>query len=80
MACKDCLKKKIKNIGTGFINYVSGKETEESKHRFAICEKCSDKLEIISFGNKKNYICEHCNCFLRAKVTVVDEKCPIGKW
>tara|TARA_R100000005_G_C4937161_1_gene163415 strand:+ start:685 stop:891 length:207 start_codon:yes stop_codon:yes gene_type:complete len=41
-------------------------------------------------GGRWNYTCEQympttgqcrqCGCFVRAKVKVADEKCPLGKW
>ena len=46
---------------------------QEAKRRLDICNKCE-------FLNKEFGRCEHCGCFVTAKVKLDFESCPISKW
>ena len=46
-------------------------ETEQSKSRLATCEACP---QFTGSG------CRICGCFVRLKVKIPEEKCPLGKW
>ena len=41
--------------------------------RYDICKAC-DKL------NRLTKTCSECGCFMRAKVTLPNAFCPLGKW
>lgn len=43
---------------------------EERAARAEICEKCE-------FGG---ILCKKCKCFLKVKICIASESCPIGKW
>ncbi len=71
----DKFSKKAKNILEGFTNEVTGKNQELSDQRMEICQSC------VKFH--KNFCLRGrggCGCFLPAKTTVEDEKCPVDKW
>ena len=38
------------------------------------------KLPIVKFRPSAHPYCSECKCNLKGKVTLEDEKCPIGKW
>jgi hypothetical protein len=46
-------------------------ETEESKARLEVCKGCDQ------WTGKS---CKMCGCFVKLKVRIPEEKCPIGKW
>ena len=46
-------------------------ETEESQQRLSICQGCSEWT-----GRP----CKICGCFVKLKVKIPEEKCPLSKW
>ncbi len=42
--------------------------------RFIICYKCDDHYD------KDKDRCKVCRCFIKMKVPLLHEECPIGKW
>lgn len=46
-------------------------ETEESQKRLSVCQGCSE------WTGKS---CKICGCFVKLKVKIPEEKCPLGKW
>jgi hypothetical protein len=48
-------------------------DSDVSNKRIAICAKCP---QFIKDQNR----CSLCGCFLKAKVKMISESCPIGKW
>lgn len=71
----DNMWKKLQHIVIGWYYYLTGKDYELSNKRLDICNSCENKLQL----SKKYAICDNCGCFLKAKVLVKDEKCPISK-
>jgi hypothetical protein len=55
-----------------FESYSDSKDLSP-KERISICRKCP--LYDSMFGR-----CRECGCFVRAKVELSAEECPIGKW
>lgn len=51
-------------------------KSDQSEQRLAICNECPKAVKII--GNTKQ--CAVCKCFLKSKVKIASEKCPLGKW
>jgi hypothetical protein len=41
--------------------------------RFSICKECS---ELIKLTNQ----CKKCGCFMKIKVLIPNQKCPLNKW
>lgn len=73
------MKIKLKNIAEGFgkllLKGITGldKETRQTaQKRLTICQPCGNRTSINT--------CKICKCYLPAKTTVMDEKCPIDKW
>jgi len=66
----------IGRVIVGWWNVITHKESEEAKRRYSICMECEDKVKV----SKKEWICSHCGCFLRAKCASPDEKCLMNKW
>lgn len=55
--------------------------TEISNARIQICESCEFYGAGQVKGNFiKDQLCQKCNCFMPVKTTLVNAKCPIGKW
>lgn len=50
-------------------NYYNTTE-DEQKERADICDKCEFS----------GILCKKCKCFLRVKICIASEKCPIDKW
>lgn len=48
--------------------------------RLEICKKCEYKTKEESLSGKILFRCKKCRCFLKAKVRIKSEKCPINKW
>ncbi len=46
-------------------------ETEESQKRLSVCQGCPE------WTGKS---CKICGCFVKLKVKIPEEKCPLGKW
>lgn len=67
---------KIKHIIIGTYNNIFNKEKELSKQRLIVCYMCKDKKYLFGLG----CICKKCGCILKSKTTILDEKCPAGKW
>jgi len=65
---------KIKNIIEGWYRRLFKPLNEHEKRRLQICETCDDKTKI-----GKGYVCNHCGCFIKAKVRVANEVCPLNK-
>lgn len=66
------LKKQFKTIIKGEKIKASD---EKIKAREEVCSSCSFKTYI--FNQDK---CKYCGCFLKIKVTLETEKCPLEKW
>ena len=45
---------------------------EKAQARFDVCKKC--------LNYKKTGQCGICHCFMRIKVRMENEECPIGYW
>jgi hypothetical protein len=54
---------------------------ELRKQRTDICKGC-DKYEVSEQGPllKKLSRCTECGCFLKPKIALEGQECPIGKW
>ena len=63
----------IKDIFTGWKNLLTGKETPTQKSRLKKCAACPELR-----GATKT--CNKCGCYMPAKVTLPDAKCPLNKW
>jgi len=48
-------------------------ESEMSRRRLDLCLQCIDL-------DRTQERCKICTCFVRKKVKLTDEHCPIGKW
>ena len=59
-------------IVKGFMYMAGGVNEELSKERMGICYQCTHIRAGIS--------CEICGCILKAKTTLNEEACPIGRW
>lgn len=58
----------------GIVKALTGKDPaspETIAARLAICEPCEDRAA----GR-----CKRCKCFIKLKVRLAGEKCPLGKW
>lgn len=86
----------IGNIVTGHVNEVLGLNKNLREERLKICVKCplysprwggqcnnrlwyNKETGDVSTRFKEGYV-KGCGCRLRAKTTILDEKCPAGKW
>lgn len=69
MACLACSapKKLIKGVGA----ILFGINKTLAKPRLEICSNCP--FNTLGF-------CEQCGCYIRAKVRLKEESCPIEKW
>lgn len=43
------------------------------QQRLEICNSCV-------FLNKRTVTCKKCGCFMKLKTTLLQAKCPVGKW
>ncbi len=68
--------KKLKHIILGNLYNIFNKKQDISNPRLEICYKCPYKKNIKGIG----YICKKCGCILKAKTTIINEKCPLNKW
>lgn len=48
-------------------------DDEIKAERLAICNECP-------FLNKQFVKCTKCGCFMKLKTTLLEAKCPVGKW
>lgn len=86
----------VGKVVQGHINEVLGLNKDIKNIRLNICKKCplytprfggmcnnklwyNVSLGDVSITYKDGYI-RGCGCRLQAKTTLVDEKCPAGKW
>ena len=78
MCCKKMIRffNWLKRVYEGWKNVLTGNVSDESKRRLEICMNCDDKIQI----TKKEYICSHCGCVLRAKCASLNETCDMNKW
>ena len=61
------------NIGD-WLNPFSPRASDDlAEYRLKICQACE-------FFKKNGSRCKKCNCFMRAKTSLEQAKCPIGKW
>lgn len=67
--------KKIKNIITGWLKKIFNANSELSKKRLEVCDKCPHKVKIL-----RDDYCGLCYCNLHAKSLVEDEICYDGRW
>lgn len=51
---------------------VAWSPAEDAERRIAICNTCPDLSKLRA--------CNHCGCFMDAKVKFEKSTCPIGKW
>jgi len=72
--CKDKIKK-AGNIVKGNINVVRGKKYEFTDDRIRICQGCEKNYWV-----GRTLWCSICKCFIPAKATIKEEKCPLDKW
>lgn len=59
-------------------SYIPGKhkvEPEVATSRLKLCSECDHMKE-----NNGNFKCGICGCYLKSKVVLKIEKCPINKW
>lgn len=57
----------------GWANLLTGKNKAVMEVRIGICQRCN------SFGSLGQCLAG-CNCFMRAKASVEQAKCPMKKW
>jgi hypothetical protein len=62
--------KVIKDFLTGTLKFA---DPETVKNRREICETCEARNPILN-------TCTVCNCLIKAKTKLLDEKCPMEKW
>jgi len=86
MACEGCVKAKepsfiqmartaAKALGTGALAIVSGREVFSQEELIQVrIKKCLG----CEFINRKPMKCSVCNCYLKLKVKLFEEKCPSG--
>lgn len=67
---------KIKHIIIGWWYRLLGLNLELFEQRMEQCKECSEILYL----SKNEAICKDCGCFLKAKLVLEDEECPLGKW
>ena len=67
---------KVLNIIVGTFNNLFGIMPSFGRSRMRKCMGCAH----VRNGKVLGYRCSRCGCILRSKVTVRDEKCPIGVW
>ncbi len=65
--------KGIKGISKSILGIDIVNNQDLIDKRLSVCLQC-DRMD------KKNNRCLECGCFLKYKITLVDEKCPLGKW
>lgn len=86
---------KIKEIASGYKNYILGREQELGKSRKKHCDKCplynkskdmcdDSKCLNPETGDIKpfmlaGYTCG-CGCYISKKILSPQSKCPLGKW
>ncbi len=52
--------------------------SEMSEKRLKLCLSCDD-IDVTKADIQMEQ-CRNCGCFVRQKVKLVNEQCPIGKW
>ncbi len=67
---------KVVNIIVGFFNMIFKRRQALSNYRLDICRGCNERVKIKIIGD----FCSLCGCKLKAKTTVLNEKCELGKW
>lgn len=81
--------KQLRNILTGWKNFISKSEVTEmvARVRAEKCNNCEDKEHTIltAFVNEnlkdvKGYKCKICQCPLSPKIRSLNEKCPKKLW
>jgi hypothetical protein len=46
---------------------------ELANERYTICKTCPELIKL-------TYQCKKCGCFMKAKTTLQQATCPLGKW
>ena len=64
------------HIIKGWFYRITHKNKELVNKRLKICNTCKYRTQI----TKNIYVCSICWCELKAKASIKDEKCVIGKW
>ncbi len=75
MGCCGKTISKVKNIAIGYTRYATDVKYEFTDDRIRICQKCKKNYWI-----KRTLWCSICKCFIPAKASVENEKCPLNKW
>ena len=66
---------KLRNIIIGNWRNLTGYQSDVTKRRIDICNKCEHKIKY--FGS---YVCDQCGCIIKSKASVDSEKCLMNKW
>ena len=66
---------KLRNIIIGNWRNLTCYQSDETKRRIDICNKCEHKIKY--FGS---YVCDQCGCIIKSKASVESEKCLMNKW
>ena len=63
------------------LNWKTIASSEKRKQRTDICKGC-DKYSIMKRGPSLEKLsrCSECGCFLKPKIALEGQECPIGKW
>lgn len=76
------------SVAQSAVKGISGEQVlaskEQQKERLQICENCDKVMRFhdLPVGSSITLKdrCGKCGCFIRGKVTLAVESCPLGKW
>ena len=79
--------KRFITIIKAWIYFVFNVNVGLFEKRYSICLKCEksgkgfyDKIVSDNVVKILGIICDECNCPIKTKGRIVDEKCPLNKW
>ena len=67
---------KLWHIVEGTFRNIFKLYPEYSTNRLKICNNCPFKCYVPMMG----YCCSKCGCVIKSKITIKEERCPVGKW
>ena len=84
MACNSCAKGWLTTAAHGAVGLakvaagVDQSPDDIADERLEACKECEHLPESADVGLMDR--CSECGCFVRAKVLIGSEQCPMGKW
>jgi hypothetical protein len=80
MSCQECPKgaKRILVGAIGIGKAMAGfdrPEVAEIQRRVSICNSCTSGSILLD-----KWLCPACKCLIAAKIRILSQSCPLGKW